>query len=275
MKSSVEIIGLKIISINEGRQISTVKDIIIDAAQGCLAFFIVDQPSDYFGARLIAYEDILGLGDYALIISESTVIQDVAHNPLAIELLQKDVKVIGSQVLTTKGCLIGQVNEIMIEEETGRIAVCLVTNPQGNTSQVKCDRVITYGKEIILIDDSPAPVKTAHAEKQQQPERKKVAEAHVSPVLNEKELLKRKIEEFGKNEPLLKTAEKNETIAYPQDFNVFEQRQLQFLLGKMLDKDVQLDNGGLLRAGEQITVQSLSAVKSRNTLMQLTAHVVK
>ncbi len=72
------------------------------------AFFIVDQPSDYFGARLIAFQDILGLGDYALIISESTVIQDVAHNPLAIELLQKDVKVIGSQVLTTKGCLIGK-----------------------------------------------------------------------------------------------------------------------------------------------------------------------
>jgi hypothetical protein len=66
-----------------------------------------------------------------------------------------------------------------------------------------------------------------------------------------------------------------ENISFPQDFNVFEQRQLQFLLGKMLNKDIQLDNGDFLKAGEQITANSLSAVQSRNTLMQLTAHVVK
>ncbi len=276
MKTSVEIKGLKIISINEGRQISTVKDIIINSEEGSLAFFIVDQPSDYFGARLIAFKDILGLGDYALIISDSSVIQDVAHNPLAIELLQKDVKVIGSQVLTTKGCLIGEVTEMMIEEETGIISACQVSNPQGTGNQVKCDRVITYGKEIILIDDSPSPVKHDRAEKQPQSERKKAVEVQAATsIMNEKELLKKKIEEFGKSDHLHNVVEKNETIVYPQDFNVFEQRQLQFLLGKVLDKEVKLDNGGILKAGEIITEHSLSAVKSRNTLMQLTTHVVK
>jgi uncharacterized protein YrrD len=153
VKSSAEIRGLKVISINEGQQISTVKDIIINSAEGKLAFFVINQPSDYLGARLIAFEDILGFGDYALIISASNVIQDVAHNPLAIELIQKDAKVVGSQILTTKGCLIGEVKEIMFEEESGRIVACQVLNPQGALSDVKCDRVITYGKEIILIDD--------------------------------------------------------------------------------------------------------------------------
>jgi hypothetical protein len=38
------------------------------------------------------YEDIIGLGDYALIINDSSVVQDVAHNPLAVELLKRDVK---------------------------------------------------------------------------------------------------------------------------------------------------------------------------------------
>jgi uncharacterized protein YrrD len=270
MKSSVELKGLKIISINEGQQISTVKDIIIDASSGTLAFFIVDQPSDYFGARLIAFKDILGLGDYALIIANSRVIQDVAHNELAIELLQQGVKIIGSQVLTTKGCLVGQVTEFMIDEETGKIAACQITNPQGNVSQVKCDRVITYGKEIIMIDDNPAPVKQHN-----RAEQKTAEEVQTDPVANEKEMLKKKIEEFGKSDSLLKKTEQNQLISYPQDFNVFEQRQLQFLLGKTLDKDVQLDSGGLLLAGEKITVDSLSEVKTKNTLMQLTAHVLK
>lgn len=269
MKSLVEIRGLKIISIKEGKQISTVKDIIINSSDGSLAFFVVAQPSDYFGARLIAFEDILGFGDYALIISDSGVIQDVAHSPLAVELLQKDVKVIGSQMLTSKGCLIGQVTEVMIEEGTGRIAACQVSDLQGNSSQVKCDHVITYGKEIILIDDNPLPGKKI------QPEPRKTVEVQQDTVLNEKELLKKKIEEFGKNDSLIKDAEIKEKIVFPQDFNVFEQRQLQFLQGKTLDKDVQLDSGNLLKAGEQITAELLSAVKSRSTLMQLTAHVVK
>ncbi|MGI6449472.1 MAG: PRC-barrel domain-containing protein [Desulfitobacteriia bacterium] len=284
MKSSAEIRGLKIISINEGQQLSTVKDIIINSAEGRLAFFVINQPSDYLGARLIAFEDILGLGDYALIISESNVIQDVAHNPLAMELIQKDAKVVGSQILTTRGCLIGEVKEIMFEEESGKIVACQVLNPQGALSDVKCDRVITYGKEIILIDDSPVPGKQIKSEP------RRVQQVSQPETLNEKELLKKKIEEFSKNdETLLKTANVNanpESLAdvkkvikakvdASEIFNVFEQRQLQFLEGKTLEKDVLLDNGELLRAGEVITKELLTTVKTRSTLMQLTAHVVK
>ncbi|RJE48324.1 MULTISPECIES: PRC-barrel domain-containing protein [unclassified Dehalobacter] len=279
MKSSAEIRGLKIININEGKQISTVKDIIINSEDGSLAFFVIDQPSDYFGARLIAYADILGLGDYALIINDSTVVQDVAHNDLAVELLKKDVKVVGSQVLTTRGCLIGQVKEILFDEKNGKISACEVVDPQGKCSEFKCDHVITYGKEIILIDDNPSAGK--QVKEQIKPERNKALESpesssgKESSALSEKELLKKKIEQFGKSESLLKTAENNETIIYPEDFNVFEQRQLQFLLGKTLNNDIQLENGTVLKAGEQITGENLSGVKNRSTLMQLTAHVVK
>lgn len=279
MKSSVNIRKLKIISINEGKQISSVKDIIVNSSEGSLAFFVIDQPSDYFGARIIAYSDILGLGDYALIIPDSSVIQDVAHNPLAIELLQKDVKVVGSQALTTKGCLVGKVNEIIIDEATGKIAACEIFTPEGTTSQVNCEKVITYGKEIVLIEDNQPVVKQAQpAVKQVHQVQHIVKQAIVQeepPELNEKELLKKKIEQFNKSEDSLKTAVNSSFSVFSQEFNVFEQRQLQFLEGKVLDNDVQLDNGSVLRAGEQITAELLSAVKSRSTLMQMTVHVVK
>lgn len=275
MKSSKEIIGLKIISINEGKQISTVKDIIINGNDGSLAFFVIDQPSDYFGARLIAFADIFGLGDYALIINDSSVIQDVAHNALAVEMLQKDIKLIGSQLLTTQGCLVGQVGEINIDEASGKIAALEVTSPQGKTSQYNCDPVITYGREIILIDDVPhksksaKPVETAN-------EKAPAQAGEQGDAISEKELLKRRIEQFGKVDSVLKPAVDDvDMIGYPEDFNVFEQRQLQFLLGKTINNDVQLDTGNILKAGEQISAESLSEVKTRSTLMQMTAHVMK
>ncbi len=102
--------------------------------------------------------------------------------------------------------------------------------------------------------------------------------------------MKKKIEEFSKSDDtLLKAAAVNAYAESPTDvkkvikanddaseiFNVFEQRQLHFLEGKTLEKDVQLDNGELLKAGEEITKELLMTVKTRSTLMQLTAHVVK
>ena len=76
MKPLSDIIGLRIISINQGKQISKVKDVIINPDNGSIAFFIIDQPSDYLGARIISYKDIVGLGDFALIIPDSKIIQE-------------------------------------------------------------------------------------------------------------------------------------------------------------------------------------------------------
>ena len=270
MKSSSGIKGLKIISIAEGREVSTIKDIILDAENGCLAFFVIDQPSDYLGARLIAYSDILGLGDYALIIPNTDIIQDVAHCLSAIELLKRDIKVIGAQVLSEKGSLIGQVTEIVIDEGTGRLASCEIIDPQGMHGEIKCEKVTKYGKDIIIIGNT-----SYHQEQDLIPKVKVKADLSPEKPINEKEILKRRIEEFGKNDNLLKTADTAATLEYPQDFNVFEQRQLQFLMGKTLNIDVNLDNGQVLPAGVQITTEALSAVKTRNTLMQITAHVVK
>jgi len=267
MKFSADLRNLKIISVAEGKEISTVKDIIIDPTKGTLAFFIINQPIDYLGARIIAFEDVLGLGDYALIINDSTVIQDVAHNSLAIELLQKRVKVIGSQLLTTKGTLLGQVSEFMIDEETGKITGFVLVDSENKTSQCHCDHVLTYGQEIILIEQDNQDTLASRKE------RKQNAAAN---SVRDKEYLRKKIEEFGKKDSLLKSeANNSEVIEFPQDFNVFEQRQLQFLVGKILTKDVKLETGNLLKAGEQITQESLAGIKSRQTLMQLTAHVMK
>jgi len=273
MKSLTDIIGLKIISINQGKQISKVKDVIINPESGSISFFIIDQPSDYLGARIISYKDIVGLGDFALIIPDSKIIQDVAHNQLAIDLLKKEIKVIGSHILTTKGSLIGQVTEIMIEEETGKIAACMVSNPQGRQEKVSCDTVVTYGKEIILLEQNPA--NPAPKPQRNTPSKAKPRQdVDNSSEVDEKEILKRKIAQLGQQNSLMPDSE-SKSLVFPEGFNVFEQKQLQFLLGKTLDKDVLLDNGSSLKAGEKITAELLSEVKTRNTLMQITAHVVK
>ena len=58
-------------------------------------------------------------------------------------------------------------------------------------------------------------------------------------------------------------------------FNLFEQRQLQYFIGKMVGKDIVLDNGEVLTSGERITPNIVTHVTTRRTLMEVTSHLQK
>lgn len=58
-------------------------------------------------------------------------------------------------------------------------------------------------------------------------------------------------------------------------FNLFEQRQLQYFIGKKVEKDIVLDNAEVLRAGERITPDVVIHITTRSTLMEVTSHLQK
>ena len=58
MKKSADILRLPVISISEGKQVGTVKDLVIDAAQGAVVALVVDDGSWYLGAKVIPFNAI-------------------------------------------------------------------------------------------------------------------------------------------------------------------------------------------------------------------------
>lgn len=255
MKASKEIKGLRIISIAEGTQIGVVKDLILNPQTGSLDFFIIDQPTDYFGAKVIPFSDIIGLGEFAVTIPNPQVIQDVSQNLGAQELLKQDVTVIGTQVLTNKGSLIGEVQEYLVDEENGKISACIFVTSDGNSKEVTAQDIITLGKELLIIN------------------------AIYTETLEDK---------IGSmKEGLQTTAQTIETVPFSAEpsvetyaeesteFNLFEQRQLQYFVGKTVDQDVVLDNGETLKAGESMSDEIIRKITSRNKLMEITSYLHK
>ncbi|MDQ7096034.1 PRC-barrel domain-containing protein [Desulfosporosinus sp. PR] len=263
MKPSKEIIGLRIISISDGTQIGVVKDFVLNPQGKTLDFVIVDQPTDYFGAKIIAFADILGLGEFAITIPHPGVIQDVAQNVEAQKLLNLSTRVIGTKVLTKKGQLIGEVTEILIDEETGRIAKCIF-EADGAGQEIEAEQVITLGKELLIVEGSPALVR----EETRQPE-------SVDSDLSQTAAFESELE----SEPEPDSEPEEEPVSQETEveagFNLFEQRQLQYFIGKGVEKDIILDNGDVLRAGEQITPGMIAFIKTRSTLMEITSHLQK
>ncbi|AGA69577.1 hypothetical protein Desdi_2136 [Desulfitobacterium dichloroeliminans LMG P-21439] len=253
MKASAEIKGLRIISISEGTQVGVVKDYILNPQKGSLDFFVVDQPTDYFGAKVISFADIIGLGEFALTVPNPDVIQSVANSNEAQELIQQGVQVIGTKVLTKKGALIGEVKEILIDEQTGKIAQCVITDNNGDGHQVNGEQIITYGKELLIIEVDP---------------RESVTEVVSQAVSGRIEVVEPKVSEA----PLVAAEEGSASQQNEApEFNLFEQRQLQYFVGKTVVQDVELDNGEILHAGEPMTETTIRQITTRSKLMEITS----
>ena len=285
MKSTKEIIGLRIISILDGTQVGVVKELVLNPQGKTLDFMIVDQPTDYLGAKVIAFKDILGLGEFAIMIPHPEVIQDVAQNTEAQSLLKQDTRVLGTKVLTKKGQLIGEVKEILIDEESGQIAACLFES-NDEMREIGAGQVITLGKELLIVEGDPSVpnhqvVRSSSEDQIQTPD--------VTNLIEETD----STEQFdfpgeldfaeepnpvAEPDPVKEVdpVEEPNSIGEPETgFNLFEQRQLQYFIGKMVEKDIVLDNGEVLRAGEPITPYVVTYIKTRSTLMEVTSHLQK
>ena len=264
MKPTKEIIGLRIISILDGTQVGVVKDFVLNPQGKTLDFVIVDQPSDIFGAKVIAFADLLGLGEFAITIPHPGVIQDVTQNIDAQNLLKQDTRVLGTKVLTKKGQLIGAVTEVLIDEETGHIAACLFES-QGEMHQVAIEQIITLGKELLIIEGFPLvpnhQILTPTVA---------VLSEVLDPIEETDSLTK--VDPIEEIDPIKEGTSLGETET---SFNLFEQRQLQYFIGKNVEKDIVLDNKEVLRAGERITPDIISHITSRSTLMEVTSHLQK
>lgn len=154
MKKTQEIIGLPIISISDGIEVGRVKNIITNAAKGAIDYVVVDSGIQILSAKIIPTVNILGIGEYALTIENEEAINDLSKIPAAIDLLQKNIQVTGTKVLTKKGRLIGEVGDIYVDEDDncnilGIEYIADITHKKIRLIPRKS--VITFGKNLVVV----------------------------------------------------------------------------------------------------------------------------
>lgn len=156
MKKTEEILGLPIISISNGLEVGKVKSVIINADKGAIDYVVVDSETQIFSARAISANDILGIGEYALTIEHEDVMKDVSKTPSAIELLQKNIQVKDTKVLTKKGRLVGRIGDFYVDDDNKCFITGLEFVSDRQPDQVKViprAHVITFGKNLIVVTE--------------------------------------------------------------------------------------------------------------------------
>ena len=151
MKKSVEILGLPIISITEGRELGVSKSLLIDAKNGAVAAITIEDDDWYRGVKLIPYEAIIAIGEDAVTITHSENILNLDEAGDYERLLVENIRVIGTKAITKGGFIQGKVTEVFVGEG-GKIEQCEVTTPDGTINEVTAEQISIFGKQVTVID---------------------------------------------------------------------------------------------------------------------------
>ena len=157
MKKANNILQVPIIAIAEGEELGIVEDLIIDSENGKVEYLIVNDVEWYLGAKLISFENIKGIGVDVITTDKKSNLKKFSEYENAIDFAKKGIKIIGTKIYTETGVFVGQIDEIVIDENDGLIYGCeMLREKDGGKERViiPSSSVVTYGKHVsIVIDD--------------------------------------------------------------------------------------------------------------------------
>ena len=307
MKKSVEILGLPIISITEGRELGMSKTLLIDAKNGSVAAITIEDEDWYRGVKLIPYESVIAIGDDAVTVTNSENILTLDDAGDYEQLLDDNIRIIGTKAITKSGSIQGKISELYIGDD-GKIEKCEITAPDGTTSDVTADQISIFGKQVTVIDPNaekkneltadapkadapsekaapkaaaPAPQAAPAPKAAAKPEAPKAeppkAEAPVkAPAKEEKPAAAPKAPEKPAA-PAVKPTPAPAPKADPKQAaadKATEERHRRFLLGKKATRTIKMDNGiVIVEEGQDITEEVLQKAKLANKFIELSMNV--
>ena len=309
MKTSAEILGLPVISITEGRELGMSKTLLIDAKNGAVAAITIEDDDWYRGVKLIPFESVIAVGADAITITNSENILTLEDAVDFENLLDENVRIIGTKAITKAGTIQGSVSEIYVGDD-GKVVQCEISDPQGNfLDNISAEQISIFGKQVTVIDSgsvaataSPAmpaaetpaapafeaaptfaepPVAEPAAEAAPEP----VPETPAVPDMPAAEPVEEPAPEYVA-EPAAETPaevpapepaaapEAAEDPAEKAAAKATEDRHRRFLLNKKASRRITTDTGVVIvEAGGDITEEVLQKAKLANKIIELSMNV--
>lgn len=300
MKKSVEIIGLPVISITEGRELGMSKSLLIDAPNGSVAAITIEDEDWYRGVKLLPYSSVIAIGEDAVTITNSENILTLEDAGDYEAMMDANIKIIGTKAITKSGTIQGKVVEIYIGDN-GKIEKCEIEGRDGSISEIVSEQISIFGKQVTVIDSDfekkteiIAPVETPavaapktevpkaeikEAPKAEAPKAEvKEAPKAETPKVEVKEAPKTETPKAEAPKPQVKEAPKTEPktvdAAAQMADKATEERHRRFLLGKTVTKDIVSATGVVLaKTGDVVTEEILQKVKMANMFIDLSMNV--
>jgi len=308
MKKSVEIIGLPVISITEGRELGMSKGLLVDAKNGAIAAIIIEDEDWYRGVKLLPYSSVVAIGSDAVTVVNSETILTLENAGDYETMMDENVKVIGTKAITKTGTIQGNVVEIYVGDG-GKIEKVEIEAADGSLSEITSDQISIFGKQVTIIDsekktdelsaapapaaeeapvvEEPAveepvaeePAEEAPVEEAQPEEEPAVEETVEEPVVEEPAEEAPVEEAQPEEEPEAEEVKEEEPVAAHDSMhqaanNTTIDRQRKFILGKTARRTLTSPTGVVIvNEGDPITEEVIQRAQLSNMFVPLTLNV--
>ncbi|WP_421380213.1 PRC-barrel domain-containing protein [Bacillus salacetis] len=155
MKKSAEIVGLPIISINDGVEIGSVKSLVVNPEKGSVDFLTIEHEDWQVSVKAIPFKKVIGIGEYAVTVENINAVIDLNEIPIANALVNKKIRINDTRIMSRKGQLIGEAKEYFVDDETGNIIGILVAM-KDSEKILESEQILTYGKDILIVQEGSA-----------------------------------------------------------------------------------------------------------------------
>jgi len=154
MRKSREIIGLPVLNITEAATLGSAKALLINPATGTADFLAVDRDGGFRECLVVPFKSLEGIGPDALTVAGPEAARTLSSVPEAVNLLDRQVRLIDTRVMTRKGQIAGVISEFAVDEESGRITglEVVLSGQNSPAGVIPAARVVTYGRDLVVVD---------------------------------------------------------------------------------------------------------------------------
>lgn len=146
MLRSKDIIGLPVFTLAEGKELGKITEILVNPGRGTVAALVVENTT-----KIVTFSSIKSIGKDAVVIdSASQLIELSEHRSIE---RWKEIRIVDSKVITSAGRYMGQVGDFLLDMLTGKIISCMATDPEGERSAIPASRIVTFGKDALIVVD--------------------------------------------------------------------------------------------------------------------------
>lgn len=152
-----DVIGLKVFSVDEGKEVDAVEDVIYNPSASKIEALLVDSGGIFSSGQVIAMEDVKSIGDDAVIIQSESMMKSVKELPDDIRhIAEDDTHLTKAKVMTEQGKDLGKVSDLLFDPDTGEVVELEVSqggwrDMQSGRRRVKLHDVTTVGEDALIV----------------------------------------------------------------------------------------------------------------------------
>jgi uncharacterized protein YrrD len=151
-----DVIGTKIITINEGKEIEDVDDIVYDPTDNRVKALLVAPGGLFSDAKVILTEDVTAIGEDAVLVESRDVLKDAGEvkGPVS-SIAEGNTYLTKNKVISEEGKDLGTITDIYFDNKTGLVSEFEVSQGlediKSGRKRIKITDIITVGEDAVIV----------------------------------------------------------------------------------------------------------------------------